>query len=69
MKERTILKDRPWAQRNPRAFFGIFATTCLLMLYSRPIYDIFFREDYEAYKKRRALEQLAEEALVNQKEV
>lgn len=61
MKERTVLKKRSWAQRNPRAFFAIFATTSLLILYSRPIYDIFIREDYETYKKRMEKERLSKQ--------
>jgi hypothetical protein len=35
---------RSWAHRNPRAYFAIFSTTCLLIFYSRPLYDIFLRD-------------------------
>jgi hypothetical protein len=40
------LKDQkiPWAKRNPRLYIGLFSTSCLLILFSRPIYDIFIRE-------------------------
>ncbi|KAF4528461.1 hypothetical protein B566_EDAN015863 [Ephemera danica] len=48
-KKPHYLKDhmskKSWAHRNPRAYFVIFSTTCLLILYSRPLYDIFLRED------------------------
>jgi hypothetical protein len=40
----TVLKDRNWIQRNPRTFVSLFTVSSLLVLFSRPLYDIFFRE-------------------------
>jgi hypothetical protein len=39
-----VLKDRSWIQRNPRLFVGLFTASCLLVMFSRPLYDAFIRE-------------------------
>lgn len=39
-----VLKDRNWIQRNPRTFVCLFTASSLLVLFSRPLYDIFVRE-------------------------
>ena len=39
-----VLKDRSWVQRNPRTFVCLFTASSMLILFSRPLYDIFFRE-------------------------
>lgn len=36
---------RNWIHRNPYIFSTVFTTTCLLIFFSRPIYDIFIRDD------------------------
>lgn len=36
---------RNWMNRNPRLFASIFITTSMLILFSRPIYDAFIRDD------------------------
>lgn len=40
---RTI--KRSWIQRNPRIFSCLAITSSLLVLFSRPIYDAFIRDD------------------------
>lgn len=37
--------QRSWIQRNPRLFAGVTITSSLLVLFSRPIYDAFIRDD------------------------
>lgn len=37
---------RNWIRRNPRVFQITVITTFLLAFYSKPIYDIFIRDDY-----------------------
>jgi hypothetical protein len=49
-----VLKDRTWFQRNPRLFVGLFTTSCLLVLFSRPLYDAFIR-DYPPVPAERQL--------------
>ena len=39
-----VLKDRSWIYRHPRVFIGVCTTSCLLILFSRPLYDAFIRE-------------------------
>lgn len=36
---------RSWIQRNPRLFSSLTITTAMLILFSRPIYDAFIRDD------------------------
>ncbi|XP_013118164.1 uncharacterized protein LOC106095469 [Stomoxys calcitrans] len=57
-KRTAHLPKRNWIQRNPRAFQLTFITTSLLVLFSRPLYDIFFESSYPvsdslAFEKRR----------------
>ncbi|XP_073844602.1 uncharacterized protein [Musca autumnalis] len=40
-KRTAQLPKRNWIQRNPRAFQLTFITGSLLILFSRPLYDIF----------------------------
>jgi hypothetical protein len=44
-QKRTVLPRRNWIQRNPRLFQGVFITSCILVLFSKPIYDAFIRTD------------------------
>ena len=37
---------RNWIHRNPRLFSILFMTGSMLTLFSRPLYDIFIREDF-----------------------
>jgi hypothetical protein len=42
-------KKRTWIQKNPRLFVYVATSSLLLAFFSRPIYDIFFR-DYSQLK-------------------
>lgn len=56
MKGRTVLKKRTWIERNPRTFVIGVTGASLLILLSRPIYDIFFnpvRPDISELKKEK----------------
>lgn len=43
---------RNWIQRNPRLFQSVAITTSLLILFSRPLYDAFIREDVQPAPQR-----------------
>ncbi|XP_058984887.1 uncharacterized protein LOC105261422 [Musca domestica] len=47
-KRTAQLPKRNWIQRNPRAFQLTFITGSLLVLFSRPLYDIFFETSFAA---------------------
>lgn len=46
-KRTAQLPKRGWIQRNPRAFQLTFITGSLLVLFSRPLYDIFFETSFQ----------------------
>jgi hypothetical protein len=37
-------KKRTWIQKNPRLFVYVATSSLLLAFFSRPIFDIFFRD-------------------------
>ncbi|XP_061391431.1 uncharacterized protein LOC133326841 [Musca vetustissima] len=47
-KRTAQLPKRNWIQRNPRAFQLTFIAGSLLVLFSRPLYDIFFETSFPA---------------------
>lgn len=42
-----IPKKKNWIYRNPRLFTILFVTSSMLVLYSKPLYDVFFTEPIE----------------------
>lgn len=40
------LPNRNWIRRNPRAFQIIVLTSAMLTLFSRPLYEAFFSDNY-----------------------
>lgn len=44
LQRKKLLKEQSWVHRNPRAFISIATAGGLLILFSRPIYDMFFRD-------------------------
>lgn len=41
MKKQSVLRDRSFAQRNPKLFIAVFSTVALSIFFSKPIYDFF----------------------------
>lgn len=39
-----VEKKQTWIQKNPRLFVYVATSSLLLAFFSRPIYDIFFRD-------------------------
>lgn len=44
-KKQVPLKHKSWIFRNQRLFVGLTTTAALLMLFSKPIYDIFVSDE------------------------
>ncbi|XP_037886697.1 uncharacterized protein LOC119635767 [Glossina fuscipes] len=50
LKRTAQLPKRNWIQRNPRLFQIGFITTSMLILFSKPLYDIFIAEPIQEPK-------------------
>lgn len=46
-----VTPRRSWLQNNPRLFQISFITGCMLIFFSRPIYDAFIRDDLPPPRK------------------
>lgn len=56
--DRKLLKDLPFFRRHPRTFIIVGSTIGFLVLFSKPIYDIFKPNTTEDFEKKLYLEKL-----------
>lgn len=56
--DRKILKDLPFYRRHPRTFITVGSTIGVLILFSKPLYDIFKPNSTEDLQKKLYLEKL-----------
>lgn len=61
-----VIRKRSWIQRYPKIFFWTTASTCLLIFFSRPLYDAFNQTDFVSMPLKKSQQGILENGISEQ---